>query len=321
MGMKIIYGILACILLFGCKKEDELSPSKSDRDYFVVEDNPNDALDHLRYQIYSELGLPIFYNDTLASEERYDAGGNPYTYYEVIDIGYGISSYNSAASYALADNREDVQAMIELMQKYLLNLLPKEQYPFSYLLVDSLYLTHGGAQDALLTNCYKSMKTTVIGNIERVRSWDDNKKRKVMSEIAAMELVEDVVNNTLLNEELFEAFDTIVTKTVYKATDVAFRPLRVNNYGGKPQGSISYPKPAPEMFGLLDWRAEPTPTHVFVPTKEQDYASYIGLILINSDQDIRERYRDYPLVVHKYETMLEMMENSDILKYRQINNN
>ena len=42
--------------------------------------------------------------------------------------------------------------------------------------------------------------------------------------------------------------------------------------------------------------------------------AYIGLILSCTDEEIRERYKNSPEVIKKYEMMREMMENAGLLE-------
>ena len=71
---------------------DRPSPSYEDNDWYEIKHDPSaDELDQLRYSIYKETDIPIFYTDTLGSEIRYDGGGNPYTYYSCLLYTSGIS--------------------------------------------------------------------------------------------------------------------------------------------------------------------------------------------------------------------------------------
>lgn len=90
--MKKIYLLLSlAALLFGAcgENDNNFTPSDGERNWLIVEDTPNDPIDHQRYLIFQETGIPIYYNDTIGSEERYSyATGDPYTYYEVLQVFY-----------------------------------------------------------------------------------------------------------------------------------------------------------------------------------------------------------------------------------------
>ena len=47
---KAIYAAVAALLVAGCGKDKDLSPSGLDRNWFAVEDS-SDPVDHLRYRL------------------------------------------------------------------------------------------------------------------------------------------------------------------------------------------------------------------------------------------------------------------------------
>ena len=53
---KAIYAAVAALLVAGCGKDKDLSPSGLDRNWFAVEDS-SDPVDHLRYEIYSQTAM------------------------------------------------------------------------------------------------------------------------------------------------------------------------------------------------------------------------------------------------------------------------
>ncbi|MFI3316447.1 MAG: hypothetical protein SNF93_02565 [Rikenellaceae bacterium] len=92
MYKKILYFAISIALFVACNKEEELSPSGYDLNWYALEESDN-ALDQLRYQIYSAMGVTIFYNDVIGTQERgTDFSGNPIIYEEVLDPNYAIIS-------------------------------------------------------------------------------------------------------------------------------------------------------------------------------------------------------------------------------------
>ena len=43
--------LVVCGFMLACE-EEELTPSRTDRNWFLIEDDPNNPLTHLRYLIY-----------------------------------------------------------------------------------------------------------------------------------------------------------------------------------------------------------------------------------------------------------------------------
>ena len=135
---KAIYAAVAALLVAGCGKDKDLSPSGLDRNWFAVEDS-GDPVDHLRYEIYSQTGIALFRNDTIGSIDRgLDALGNPYVYYEVLDVNYAITSRTEVATYELSEDDDAVIAGLELMRDRVIPILPEKLYPRCFLLVGRL---------------------------------------------------------------------------------------------------------------------------------------------------------------------------------------
>ena len=70
--------ILVCFLTIRCNSdENELTPSRADRDWFAIEDS-DDPVGHELYLLYEKYNLPVFVNDTIGQEDRgVDYYGNP----------------------------------------------------------------------------------------------------------------------------------------------------------------------------------------------------------------------------------------------------
>lgn len=101
----IMLSLLSFMFFTSCKKEDKLSASKLDGNFLSVKDNPSDPVDHEIYNIYVKYGVPIFYNDTVSTEKRFDASGIEFDYHEILAVNYVISS-NEQASGAEPDTYE-----------------------------------------------------------------------------------------------------------------------------------------------------------------------------------------------------------------------
>ena len=51
------------LLIWGCDKEDDLTPSGHEKEWMIIEDS-DDPLDKLRYEIFRDYGVPTYYNAT-----------------------------------------------------------------------------------------------------------------------------------------------------------------------------------------------------------------------------------------------------------------
>lgn len=109
------------LLIWGCDKEDDLTPSGHEKEWMVIEDS-DDPLDKLRYEIFRDYGVPTYYNDTIGSEERVDMLGNTYTYYERLKIFYypgGATSSNySGAILDFVDEDVRESVLIPVLESF-----------------------------------------------------------------------------------------------------------------------------------------------------------------------------------------------------------
>ena len=138
MKTKILY-LGYIVMMGGCYHESELKQSYFDENWYVLQDS-DDPLDHQRYLIYKETGIPIFYNDTIGSQNRgVDAFGDPVIYHEVLHPDYTITSMFRVSTYELSDQREDLLIGVRFIQDRIIpELISPLMYPRCFLLVNKL---------------------------------------------------------------------------------------------------------------------------------------------------------------------------------------
>lgn len=51
--------LLACLLL-ACQKEDGITPGTGFENLYTIQDDPNDSIQHKRYELYTTYGVPVF---------------------------------------------------------------------------------------------------------------------------------------------------------------------------------------------------------------------------------------------------------------------
>ena len=299
--------LVVCGFMLACE-EDELTPSHTDRNWFFVEDDPNNPLTHLRYLIYTEDGVACFYNDTIGAETRYDRFGNPYTHYEVLKIGYNMTSYGHP-DYVLADDTADVMDALEVMYEYLFDILPEDRRPTSYLLVDSIKANLSGG-NVVSDDYYKSITTTCVGNIERFEQMSDSARRSFMAELAGLEYADELIANadSVLRHDFDSAgcYVTLDSRT--------YTPIRYRDTSGASESiSTARTLARPEAFGFLHYR-ETRINRVFWPTDQQNYAAFVGLVLSKTEEEVKRQYAQDTVVLQKYELMRQMMQEAGMIE-------
>ena len=61
-----LYMLLACLLL-ACQKEDGITPGTGFENLYTIQDDPNDSIQHKRYELYTTYEVPVFL--TIPSEK------------------------------------------------------------------------------------------------------------------------------------------------------------------------------------------------------------------------------------------------------------
>ena len=159
-----LYILFLSVLFTACDKEDHLTPSNVGRDWFTIEDS-NDPVDHAIYQFYTETGIPVFYNDTIGEETRFDHWGNSYTHYEILQFGSsslgGTETPNPFSSYELCP-KEDVVDGLEFLREEIVPVLPESIKITSFLLLKSLTPWN----PAVVSNeAFKGLNTVLISRV------------------------------------------------------------------------------------------------------------------------------------------------------------
>lgn len=121
--------------------EDTLSNSIDFSSPYELKDNPNDSVDHERYLIYQEYGVPVFFNDTVGSRVTgKDLQGNDIVKTETIDLNWSFQSHDSKdVKYTYTYYKTDQEKMnaLKFARAYLSKASVKMR-PFCMLLADTV---------------------------------------------------------------------------------------------------------------------------------------------------------------------------------------
>ena len=313
--MKKIFYIAAIIctsFLISCNdKEDDVMPSYQDENWWVNKDNPNSVLDHAIYQAYELYGVPIFYNDTIGSQDRgTDAFGRPNIYYEVIKLNYTITGniYGEVPNaYVLSSNEEDIMEGVKLLRDYVLANFPDFiDVPRSYLLVDTL---HMGLNDKnylpYIGSAFSGLTTVAVGKLPDIKNMDEKEKRMLAGEILTAQVGTYIYNT--YNKTDLDPFYKVLTKDVNEyygygnKVDINTAPSKYNpSYA--PCEEYGFLKPAPNR-PIIEGEL------YYFPSRDQDVNDYVALYLGFTEEQVRELYEeDYPHVFKKYGIVKSIIE-------------
>ena len=305
MKMKLLYiiGLWGCLSLFGCGDDDNLSPSNLDGDWYVLTDS-EDPLDHLRYTVYQTYGVPVFYNDTIGSQNRgTDYAGLPITYYEVLNPNYSIESSSVYAKYELSYDREAITAGVEFIRDEVLpRLVSSKLYPRSFLLVNKLTLNASPTSSYPHEECaYRGMMTSCVSLVEEIGGMTDAEIKRMACEIAAEEYT------TYLMENSYSLLETFLNVCRAEVTSVNLYALALTSSSTPPYVDDL------EEYGFLSYNKETqysvSSKRVTTVGERADVVDYVTEVLMEDDEAFETEYGSYEYVMKKYELMKTAMEN------------
>lgn len=196
--------LLSCLLIASCS-EDALEPSIDFTSPYALTDNPSDAVRHACYEIYEQYGVPVFFNDTVAS---YSAGtdhyGNALTRYETLDLNWNFQSHDRGkVVYRFDYIREPADQLQALgFARRFLGRASKKMRPFSMMLADSL---HVGSSTPVYHSGFRTLVMTQLGGMT-----DEQ-----MDSCATAILQGMVLDRVKLNTDLVARFGAVSDKEKY----------------------------------------------------------------------------------------------------------
>jgi hypothetical protein len=287
---QIIGTLFLLLIIAGCKKESgNLEPSNSDKNWFVVKNNPSDPLDNEISTIYKNTGIPIYYNDTIGSENRgTDVYGKPIIFYETLNVFYSLTGIPAGSHCVQSHNKADLMLGVALLRDRVIPLLPKAAYPKSFYLVDTVWTSAYS-----MANLYRGFKTTAVGQMNLISQMSDSDLATLAGSIAGGEIGSYLVSNYPADLQKFYAISNNIAN--------------VNMYG-KYEGPYATP-PATgngEEFGFITVTLY-SPQNYTTPTQTDDVGSYIVAIKTIKETDFKAQYANSPYVLQKYDLMKNLL--------------
>lgn len=308
---KIFYTIvLICTSFFiSCdNNENDVIYTLQDENWWVNKDNPNSVLDHTIFQAFEQYGVPIFYNDTIGSQDRgTDAFGRPNIYYEVIKLNYTITGNIYAGDpteYILSTNEEDIMEGVKILRDYVLADFPDFiNTPRSYLLVDTLRLgLNVNGRLPYSGSAFAGLTAVAVGRLSEIKNMSEDDKKMFAGEILTAQV----------GTYIYQTYDKTDLKPFYRVLQddvnkyfTHGQKVDINNTSSfnpmyKPCIEYGFLNPAPDR-DIIEGELYYFPTYV------QDVNDYVALYLGFTEAQVQEKYADYPHVLKKYGIMKEII--------------
>lgn len=290
----ILYGIilLGC---FSCKKEDDLIPNAPQPNLFAPAEGATDPTSQLRRNFYEETGIYLLFTDTLKNEYYgTDVYGNPLYTTELLDLSYSInSSFQYKFEFKYLSDYGKQQSAVELLKEHILPvlpILPKNYYPYSFLLIDSLYDYSYITEEGDTEGYWDSQEDGVYSGNRAMAINISMMKRNADS--LSLEIVYCLIRDNYLTAEKLQEFYAPGKDYYYTYDEYDYFYSLEDVYWAT---------------GILACYEDFDNWLIVIQGEEYDVKKYLGKILYGSEEDFKAEYADYPLVLKKYDILKQLL--------------
>lgn len=303
---KIFYFIVLLLLGVSCQKEGHLTPSEGIENFFEVPEGATDAESVLRREFQKETGTYLLFNDTLRKEFLgTDRDGFPVYSFETVNLGYGVmSSSRNKFTFHYLSTLEIKENVADFVKNRVLPLMDKELYPYSLLLVDSVfqanfYLEEGADPSEGFYGSGKDFMTYYSGvrclaiSVGDIPEMNKQEERTFLSDL----------------------FKGMITSTLsVRASDMVDFYKSGEPYYGK-KGYLGYGIDIDHLddfreLGFLGGYMEEDYGDVYVEfqKKEEDIAAFVGALFEDENTFLKEN-ESFPLVIEKYNIIKKLVRD------------
>ena len=334
--------ILLIGLIAACQKEDDITPGIGYENLYVIQDDPNDPVQHKRYELYQTYGVPVFFNDTIGKVfVKMDINGDSIFHYELLDLNWTFNGDNSGSvSYQvtrLSDPDLQMKAL-QFAEIYLENSMPA-LYPYAMWLTEKCYeLSSAGVVEKGIITRYRNLMFSWIEKMEDEDMLETaNSYQKEVVKLKVQNYTEQLnAFNKITDERYYEAIWSDLYPDFIPAYDMRRYDLAValreeweqystyrdelKKYGNYmntdfPQGVWNdeqvdaYFEHVRGMVGAYGFVAYHMGDHYYTPKNtDMDLELYLEEMMKYPRKEFLERWESSPLVIKKYEVLYTIIK-------------
>lgn len=323
----VIYLVFAFLIL-GCGNEDELTSKIEIENLYGIQDDPSDPVKHRVFEMYSEYGIPVYFNDTIGRIfVKKDVTGKDVYRYETLDLAWGFTSYDRVTyDYEYMMDPDEQLKALDIIENYL-KLAAKPLHPFNFFVTKSAKITDSNDKEEIYE---KGAYTINYRTLLMTGDWTDSQVENLPGE-----MVREMVKSKIVNyKDLLEAFNTISDPTWYGEIWSNLDPHYYDYVDGIGQPKAWFtPSALSEDWYLASYFTEeklaefraavraaigqlgfvngdPSWGNVLSPSNnEKDLVLYITEMLRLSRDEFEELWGGCPLVMEKYEILYDIVAN------------
>ena len=330
-----IYGLFLVLAIVACSKEDDLIGGKVDFSMpYVVEDNPNDPIQHRRYEIYKKYDVPVFFNDTIkktfVGEDHY---GNPVYQYETLDMNWDFTSHTGGSvsyEYTYITLPEEQNEALDFVETYL-SLCSERMRPFCLFVTGSAKMISGEKEtekeyfqnfrvllladvlgipeENIETRCKEMINSMVLGKVQN--------DADVVARFGSVSSTENWYGRAWKSDDpsagalgcSYEYTDNVFMgiNDFYKEGDLSNIMWGV---GCTEEEAIVVRETILKDIGQFGFICgDQNVSFASSPTEEYDLMFYVNTIMEIGREEFMNRYGMSPLVVEKFEILATFIED------------
>ena len=282
----MVLPLLGIAFLTSCSEEETSFPDY-EQDWFQIADS-SDPAQHAAYEFFKQYHIPIFFNDTIGTQQRVDVFGHEYTYYKTLTlnaaIGGGQSSYGDAFynTFIYAD-RAVLPDAIRYLSTQLMPQIPSFLHIHSILLVEGI----NGSND----DVYVGLNTLIITKASLLASYQAEQTKKLRAVVLRSFIGKKLTGDITYEEGLKRFYG--VSRAIYEAHDVynySTWYFNANNMPGCP-------------FDPYDWSVQAK------DKVNKEWQRAVLAYFTYTDAEFRAMYEAYPRVMEKWEIIKPMLDD------------
>jgi hypothetical protein len=302
----LAFYLLAGMLFAGCRKEKAPEPSNLDKNYFVIEDNPNDPIDHSIYTFYKSTGIATFYNDSIYKKRISREGEIPERFaYIKLTFTYAPFGYTDAFYSKLLSSRGNIQALLQLLETEMIPKLPSAGIIPSILLLDSFSdhtYKHVQIPHGFTSICGFNTVGITVEDVEMMNS--EERKMYTASILAGIA--------ARILSDLYEAQLQKEFYSISRAATQATIPLDI--YSNAPWLLLLPPgeEPAPQGIGFLFYPTFNSPfgDYPCMPREVDDLRAFLTAGFNYTPQEFTDLHPNETLVLQKFNIIRRFIKDA-----------
>lgn len=308
----MICSLIAALLLSeSCRKEAALAESNLDENYFVINDNPDDPVDHAIYQFYTSTGIAAYYNDTIAKKKVADTSGVPVYSYMTLSLNYSLFG-NESVQFQRLSSKAFLPALLELLKNDVVTRIPDDLLIPSIWFLDSFNYRAYPFFNVKLTDGNASLQgyNTVGIDVKDVEIMNPEEKKMYAASILAGIALKTITR--LYPGELQKDFFSI------SRNKLSSMGVQMDIYNVFPMFTFfpSLNFPAPASIGFIryneaDMLRLPVDIYKIVPPGEpEDVRIYAAHVLYYSELELNAKFVNDALVLKKLNLIRGMLKEA-----------